>query len=207
MHFQITISDRPARLVTEGYDIAIHSGPMPEGNFVGRRIRNYNRFVCASPDFLGRHFVPMTPRDLDRLDILNHSLNEPPTWHFRDEQGAVVMQPVRPVLESNSYLLLRDLALKGTGVVRISENMIGAELAQGGLVRLLPRYRCVDPARRRLCGAARLSGPASAVPRAAVCAASAGSLEQRPLAGRRSDAHGPRCAAVVPHAARQSERL
>jgi hypothetical protein len=49
VHFQITISDRPARLVTEGYGIAIHSGPMPEGNFVGRRIRNYHRFVCASP--------------------------------------------------------------------------------------------------------------------------------------------------------------
>jgi DNA-binding transcriptional LysR family regulator len=146
VHFQITISDRPARLVTEGYDIAIHSGPMPEGNFVGRRIRNYHRFVCASPDYLSRHFAPTTPRDLERLDILNHSLNEPTTWHFRDEQGAVVMQPVRPVLESNSYLLLRDLALKGTGIVRISENMIGAELAHGRLVRLLPRYRCVDPA-------------------------------------------------------------
>lgn len=145
VHFQITISDRPARLVTEGYDIAIHSGPMPEGNFVGRRIRNYHRFVCASPEYLGRNFTPQTPRDLDRLDVLNHSLNEPTTWHFRDETGAVVMQQVRPILESNSYLLLRDLALKGTGVIRISENMISAEIVQGRLIQLLPRYRCVDP--------------------------------------------------------------
>ena len=55
------------------------------------------------------------------------------------------MQTVRPVLECNSYLLLRDLALKGTGIIRISENMISAELTQGRLVRLLPKYRCVDP--------------------------------------------------------------
>ena len=145
VHFEVTISDRPAKLVTEGYDIAIHSGPMPEGNFVGRRIRNYQRFVCAAPDYLDRNFVPDTPKDLDRLDILNHSLNEQMTWHFRKEDGTVVMQPLRPVAESNSYLLLRDMALKGIGVIRISENMIGNEIAQGRLIRLLPTYRCVDP--------------------------------------------------------------
>jgi DNA-binding transcriptional LysR family regulator len=145
VHFEVTISDRPAKLVTEGYDIAIHSGPMPDGNFVGRRIRNYQRLVCASPDYLGRNFVPDTPKDLDRLDILNHSLNEPMTWHFRKEDGTVVMQPLRPVAESNSYLLLRDMALKGIGVIRISENMIGNEIAHGRLIRLLPKFRCVDP--------------------------------------------------------------
>ena len=79
VHFQITISDRPARLVTEGYDIAIHSGPMPEGNFVGRRIRNYHRFVCAAPEFIGRNFTPnalrsVTPASENRIVSLATSV-------------------------------------------------------------------------------------------------------------------------------------
>ena len=146
VHFQITISDRPARLIAEGYDVAIHSGPLPEGNFVGQRIRTYQRMVCASPDYLKRHFTPETPKDLERLDTLNHSLNESTTWHFRHIDGTVHAQPLRPVLQSNSYVLLRDLAQRGNGIVRISERMIGRELAEGILVRLLPKFRCVDPA-------------------------------------------------------------
>jgi len=146
VHFQVTISDRPARLIAEGYDIAIHSGPLPEGNFVGQRIRTYQRVVCASPDYLKRKFTPDVPKDLDRLDTLNHSMNESTTWHFRHIDGSQYAQPLRPVVQTNSYVLLRDLALRGTGVVRISENMIRRELGEGVLVRILAKFRCVDPA-------------------------------------------------------------
>jgi LysR family transcriptional activator of dmlA len=146
VHFQVTISDRPARLIAEGYDIAIHSGPLPEGNFVGQRIRTYQRVVCASPDYLKRKFTPDVPKDLDRLDTLNHSMNESTTWHFRHIDGSQFAQPLRPVVQTNSYVLLRDLALRGTGVVRISENMIRRELGEGVLVRILAKFRCVDPA-------------------------------------------------------------
>lgn len=207
VHFQITISDRPASLVTEGYDIAIHSGPMPEGNFVGRRIRNYHRFVCASPDYLQRQFVPTVPRDLARLDILNHSLNEPSTWHFRQEDGTMVMQPLRPILESNSYLLLRDLALKGTGIIRISENMIGNELSQGRLVRLLPEFNCVDPGGDDY--AVRLVYPDRHLPFRVQLFAE--HLLARWSSGRSPEEEEtrtiPDVPPVVPHPTRQTERL
>ena len=206
VHFQVTISDRPAKLVTEGYDIAIHSGPMPEGNFVGRRIRNYQRFVCASPDYLGRNFVPNTPRDLDRLDIINHSLNEPMTWHFRKEDGTIVMQPLRPIAESNSYLLLRDMALRGIGIIRISENMIGNEIAQGRLIRLLPKFRCVDPAGDDY--AVRLVYPDRHLPfRVQLFARH---LQERWSSGRSPEDEQMRTVPdvpVVPQTTRQSERL
>jgi DNA-binding transcriptional LysR family regulator len=146
VHFQVTISDRPARLIAEGYDIAIHSGPLPEGNFVGQRIRTYQRVVCAAPEYLKRKFTPEVPKDLDRLETLNHSMNESTTWHFRHIDGSQHAQPLRPVVQTNSYVLLRDLALRSTGVVRISENMIRRELADGSLVRILAKFRCVDPA-------------------------------------------------------------
>ena len=206
VHFEVTISDRPAKLVTEGYDIAIHSGPMPEGNFVGRRIRNYQRFVCAAPDYLERNFVPETPKDLDRLDILNHSLNEPMTWHFRKEDGAVVMQPLRPVAESNSYLLLRDMALKGIGIIRISENMIGNEIAQGRLIRRLPTYRCVDPGGDDY--AVRLVYPDRHLPFRVQLFAQ--HLLERWSSGRSPEEEEMRTVPdvpVVPQSTRQSERL
>ncbi len=146
VHFQITISDRPARLIGEGYDIAIHSGPLPDGNFVGQRIRTYQRVVCASPDFVKRNFSPEEPKDLERLDVLSHSSSESTTWHFRHIDGSVHAQSLRPVMQTNSSILLRDLAQRGVGLIRISESMIRRELAENRLVRLLAKYRCVDPA-------------------------------------------------------------
>jgi DNA-binding transcriptional LysR family regulator len=117
------------------------------------------------------------------------------------------MQQVRPVLESNSYLLLRDLALKGTGVIRISENMISAELAHGRLVRLLPRFRCVDPGGDDY--AVRLVYPDRHLPFRVQLFAQ--HLLDRWSGGRSPEdevAHTiPDMPPVVPHAERQSERL
>src|SRR5438046_6250395 len=73
-------------------------------------------------------------------------MNESTTWHFRHIDGSVFAQPLRPVVQTNSYTLLRDLAQRGMGIVRISETMIRRELAEGKLVRALAKFRCVDPA-------------------------------------------------------------
>jgi LysR family transcriptional activator of dmlA len=117
------------------------------------------------------------------------------------------MQPLRPVLESNSYLLLRDLALRGLGVVRISENMIGAELTQGRLVRLLQDYRCVDPAGDDY--AVRLVYPDRHLPfRVRLFAEH---LLDRWSSGRSPEEEVehtiPDVPTVVPHTERQTERL
>ncbi len=142
---EVTTSDRPIRLIAEGYDIAIHAGPMPDdGNFVTKLVQRFDRLICASPDYIARNRLPRTPRDLLAHRCLIHSQSELALWNFIGENKQKELVTVRSRLRSNSYLVLRELALRGLGVVRIGENLVRRSLDDGSLVRLLPNYRCIS---------------------------------------------------------------
>jgi DNA-binding transcriptional LysR family regulator len=150
LRFQITVTDEPARLVSEqGYDLAVQVGPAPEGPFVTRRIRSYRRVVCASPAYLRQHGVPAHPRDLSALHALLHDHIEPHVWHFRTPGGALISQPMKAAMRANSTLLLRDLAIGGLGVIRAAEGVVREALASGQLVPMLEDFPPADPPGRQ----------------------------------------------------------
>jgi DNA-binding transcriptional LysR family regulator len=142
--FEIKICDRPAKMLSHGFDLAIDAGPMPPGNFVGRQIQAYRRVTCASPAYLARNPAPSHPRDLSKLVCLYNSLNEGDVWHFQSPQGVVFNQTVTPFLKINSYSFLRELALEGVGVICIGEHIVRSDIAAGRLVEVLPDFKCVD---------------------------------------------------------------
>lgn len=150
LRFQITVTDEPARLITDkGYDLAVQVGQAPEGPFVTRRIRSYQRVVCASPEYLRQHGMPAHPRELGRLHALLHDHIEPHVWHFRDPNGALISQPMEAAMRANSTLLLRDLAICGLGVIRAAEGVVREAMAAGLLVPMLDRFLPVDPPGRQ----------------------------------------------------------
>ncbi|MEZ5765718.1 MAG: LysR family transcriptional regulator [Xanthobacteraceae bacterium] len=140
---EVAISDRPVRFIQDGFDIAIHAGPMPKGSFVTKTVRRYQRLICAAPAFLENHPFPNDPHDIARLKCLTHVLNEGDIWRFAKSGESHVSLKVSPSLRSNSYLLLRDLAIRGMGVICIGENLVRRDLNEGRLVQLLPEYRCL----------------------------------------------------------------
>jgi LysR family transcriptional regulator, transcriptional activator for dmlA len=145
IRFVVTTSDRPGRLLEQGYDIALHGGPLPEINAVGRRVRSYRRVLCATPRYLAGRDVPRTPADLQKHSIIAHSRNEPRNWFFRRDDGPTMAQPLRATIEVNSYTLLFQLVLKGLGVARVTEGAVKPFLKKGELIELLARHRSVNP--------------------------------------------------------------
>ncbi len=147
VQFMVTLTDEPIRLIDNGYDLVIHAGRLPDSNLVGRRIRSYRRILCAAPAYLERHGEPETPEDLSRHACLTHSRTEPRNWFFRASGGdAIIAQAVDSAVQANTYLMLIDLALAGSGILRISGAMVSAHLKSGGLVPVMSDYACVDGA-------------------------------------------------------------
>jgi len=144
IRFHVKVCDRPAEQITQGFDLAIDSGPIPPGNFVGRKIQEYRRVLCASPKLIERHFVPKMLKDLDRLPCLSNSLSHPNLWHFVDESGRRVSYSSNPIIEINSLSLLRELAIQGAGVIFIGEHIVRDDIAAKRLVRVLPNYIGTD---------------------------------------------------------------
>jgi DNA-binding transcriptional LysR family regulator len=144
IRFQVKVCDHPAEQIALGFDLAIDSGPMPPGNFIGRKIQEYHRVLCASPKLLEKHFVPKTLKDLERLPCLSNSLSRPNLWHFVDDEGRRVSYSNNPIIEINSLSLLRELAIQGAGVIFIGEHIVRDDIAAKRLVRVLPNHIGTD---------------------------------------------------------------
>lgn len=142
VRIQLSTSTDPTTLLASVYDLAIHAGRMPEANLIGRRFRQYRRRLCATPAYLAQKGRPRSPVDLTSHDCLSHASSERLHWSF-EHKGEIVTQAIQPYLESDNYLVLKELALKGVGIARLAEELVREAIAAGTLVEILPDYKCV----------------------------------------------------------------
>ena len=140
----LSTTDSLVNLVDDCYDVAIHSGQIPASGMVGKRLRQFQRILCATPDYLAARGTPTKPEDLASHDCLVHSANEPRNWFFR-RGASLVSQPVRARVESDNYAVLLELARQSLGILRVSENLVLEDIRAGRLVQVMPAYKCVYP--------------------------------------------------------------
>jgi DNA-binding transcriptional LysR family regulator len=122
VRLQMELTDRRVDLVEEGFDLAIRAGALPDSTLVAKRLSPVAAFrVYASPRYLAARGTPRHPRELGEHDCLVMSAQSTPlTWSFQ-ERGKALPIKVRAHTEANSFILLRELAAAGHGIVRIPD--------------------------------------------------------------------------------------
>lgn len=140
----VLATDKVVQLNEGQFDVAIHVGPAPDSNLAVREIRAVNTRLCASPRYLEAHGTPVHPADLLQHRCLAHATYEQRNWFFKKD-GEIVSQPIEPVVLTTNTSMLRELAVKGTGIARISRRMLKDDLDAGRLVLVLPDYEPTLP--------------------------------------------------------------
>lgn len=154
----LTLVDRVVDLVEEGFDVGIAiAGTLRSASIVSRRLTTGCFVVCAAPDYLDKHGVIESPRDLLEHHCL--TLSPSPTgdeYIFTGPEGEVRVR-TQSVVMTNNTEMLRQFALQGMGIAVLPSYLAGNDLAHGRLVRLLPDYRLapfdinvVYPSRRHM---------------------------------------------------------
>ena len=147
IQIDLTLSDRFVDPVEEGYEVLIRVGEVDDASLVALPLAPYRLIACAAPDYLARRGTPQTPAELERHDCLAYaywSPSVPCRWLFsRDGRTEEVRANGR--LRSNDWKALLHAATEGYGVTLGPESVLGAEIAAGRLVRVLPDYE--GPAR------------------------------------------------------------
>lgn len=139
---QLDLSDRPARLVEDGYDVGIRVGAPEDGSLVARRLVANHRVVCGAPAYLRVHDAPRTPRELARHDclVLRQDGADYALWRFI-AGGHTETVRVNGTLASNDGEAVRDWALAGHGLMLRSWWDVADEVGRGRLVTVLDGYR------------------------------------------------------------------
>jgi DNA-binding transcriptional LysR family regulator len=139
----IDLTDRYVDLITEGYDLALRAGELPDSSLVARTIGGPEAQASgrmrwyASPAYLAARGTPKTPRDFTRHDCIYYGSTERGAkWTFLVRKRRLVL-PVKPRITCNSFFMLLDAAVAGHGIARIPSFFAAEAEAKGKLVAVL----------------------------------------------------------------------
>jgi DNA-binding transcriptional LysR family regulator len=140
----VTLSDRLVDLVDEGYDLAVRIARLQASTLVSRQLTSTRMILCASPEYLRRHGAPEHPSEIARHAVISYTLLAMgEQWEFEGPDGPVSVK-VAPRMRTNSGDTCCAAALQHQGIVLQPSFLVGAHLASGALVEVLPQYRSLE---------------------------------------------------------------
>jgi DNA-binding transcriptional LysR family regulator len=137
---ELSLSDRMVDLVEEGYDLALRITQELKTTLVARSLAQARLVACAAPSYLERHGVPRTPEELRHHECLCYTYDAlRGVWAFEGPAGPLRVS-VQGRLATNNGDSLRAAAVAGWGIILEPTFLVGEDLRQGRLVRLLPDH-------------------------------------------------------------------
>ena len=147
LEIELDLNDRRVELVSEGFDLAIRIGNLPDSTLIARKLAPCRQMACASPDYLARHGTPATPHDLasGHTCLLYTNITPSDHWPFMigGQERSVTVRGRR--LGANNGDVLRDAAIAGLGVVMLPSFIAWEAVARGDLVVVLAAFECPGP--------------------------------------------------------------
>jgi DNA-binding transcriptional LysR family regulator len=133
----IVLTDTVVDLVADRTDVAIRAGPLRPSSLVARKLFETRMAVVGAPDYFARHGTPATPRDLAQHNCLTFGYaRSVEGWPFVEDGRALRHMP-RGNAQAGDGVALRQLAVLGVGLARVSLFHAADDIAAGRLVPVL----------------------------------------------------------------------
>jgi DNA-binding transcriptional LysR family regulator len=156
MAVEMAASETPATIIEDGFDLAIHSGDLPDSTLVARRFAQTMIILVATPQYLTRYGAPESPDDLHRFrSVVLVERGSVQPWNFGSGQDAKRVIPTG-AFRTSDIEQMRMGVLEHLGIAQAPAWLFAAELREGTVIRLLPAFErtvpilAVRPASRRL---------------------------------------------------------
>ncbi|MBD8592230.1 LysR family transcriptional regulator [Pseudomonas sp. CFBP 8758] len=134
-------SEHVVDIIEQGYDLALRIGELEDSRLIANKLCDHRRILCASPAYVERCGMPLTPADLIQHNCLRFSgLASFPEWKLH-RAGCQESVTTQGTLTSNDSETLLSAAMAGTGILGAGEWLMSRQLASGELVQVLPEWR------------------------------------------------------------------
>ncbi|MBD9430343.1 LysR family transcriptional regulator [Achromobacter sp. ACM03] len=138
------VTDRAVNLIEEGVDCVLRVGVLPDSGLVARPIGMLGLINVASPAYLARHGVPLTPDDLEAghacVNYASPSTGRLALWEWLDG-GVSRTAPLRGRVTVNSAEAYIASCVAGLGLIQIPAYDVQPQIAAGELVEVMPDHR------------------------------------------------------------------
>jgi DNA-binding transcriptional LysR family regulator len=144
LSIELNLHDHVVDLLEERTDLAIRLGQLSDSSLIAKKLTSVEMVLCASPGYLEANGTPQRPRDLLKHNCLVYTYSASRTWTLADPNGNEEVVNISGRLLANSGDSLLALALKDAGIIYAPDYLVGDDLREGRLLRLLPEYTMPD---------------------------------------------------------------
>lgn len=144
LELALELEDRLSGFLSEGYDLAVCIGPLPDSSLIARKLATSHRVVCCSPGYARHNGLPASPADLAGHPCIGQPhANSGQPWLFEaDRPGAKPHAiPVRTRFTVNNAVAARQAAIAGLGIALLPRYVAAEALGAGTLLDALPEAR------------------------------------------------------------------
>jgi DNA-binding transcriptional LysR family regulator len=159
---EIAESESPTTIIEDGFDLAIHSGELPDSTLIARRLGQTMIVLVATPQYLSRHGAPGSPEDLRHFrSVVFVERGSVQPWSFGSGEDTKRVIPTG-VFRTSDLEQMRMGVLEHIGIAQAPAWLFAAELREGTVVRLLTPFErtvpilAVRPASRRMSAKVRI---------------------------------------------------
>ncbi len=140
VHILLDLNDHYVDVIEGGYDVVIRVGKLKDSSLRARTLGKTRLHLYAHEDYIARHGMPKTPKDLADHNCLayRYKSGDPYEWDFVGPKGRETVE-IRGTLTANNGAPLYQAAKDGLGIARlpaIYEQAYGKE----GMVYVLEDY-------------------------------------------------------------------
>ena len=143
----VILTNRRPDLLESGLDVAFRLGHFDQSNLIARPLIDYTLTICASPEYVARRGMPLTPEELRQHDCLSFAYPAGDDWQSVEKQWRLsgpdgeIMVDVKGPMLINSSAGLHQAARTGMGIVMLPDALVEQDLRDGKLVVVMPDYQ------------------------------------------------------------------
>jgi DNA-binding transcriptional LysR family regulator len=139
LSLNVSFTDRKLDLIDEGIDLTVRIGKLDNTpDLVARPIGVQHMVICAAPDYLAAHGVPLSPADLADHDCIASWRHEQHgVWLLKQPDGSLTPYIVPVKHEVGDYEMMLAAVVAGRGLAQFPTWMVAKNIERGRLVPVL----------------------------------------------------------------------
>jgi DNA-binding transcriptional LysR family regulator len=140
IRIDLFITNQFLDLIAENVDVAIRFGDLRDSSVVATRMGKSIRYVVATPEYLKNRKLPAEPADLEQHDcVMLNAKNNEAHWDLVNGRRKAQVHVSGPI-SSRDFNSVSTFVRRGHGIGLLPSNYCDAGIADGRLIRLLPKW-------------------------------------------------------------------
>lgn len=139
----LSYSNRPIRMIEEGYDIGIIAGNITDDSIIAKQIGSIQRLIVCSPKLLQGREVK-SPADIESwpwVTLKGSQFSNTNNMVLYDRKGERQSISVSSVLATEGVTSIREAVRMGLGIALLPTWLIQEDLISKRLISVLPSWR------------------------------------------------------------------